>query len=65
MTSDEIAIKIFNSRPFHAGTGAEMIQEYARNLAVAAYEQGYEDGRRGIQPNPSIGLSEMDPDNYN
>ena len=35
------------------------------NVAEAAYLRGFEDSQEGRQPNPSVGLSEIETDNYN
>jgi len=65
MTATEIAIQIYNQRTLRADIGEKLIKEYAMNVAEAAYLRGFNDSHEGRQPNPSVGLSEIEPDNYN
>lgn len=65
MTADEIAIKIYNMSELRLDVGEKWIKEYAMNVAQEAYIRGYEHGYKGLIPDPSVELSEMDADNYN
>lgn len=74
MKADEIAIKIYNMSELRLDLGEKWIKEYAMNVAKEAYIRGYEHGHnirgyengyKGLIPDPSVELSEIDPDNYN
>lgn len=66
MKADEIAIKIYNMSELRLDVGEKWIKEYAMNVAQEAYLRGYEDRHEQRQlPNALVGLSEMEPDNYN
>jgi len=65
MKADEIGIKIYNMSELRLDVAEKWIKEYAMNVAKEAYIRGYEGGYKGIIPDPSVELSEMDADNYN
>jgi hypothetical protein len=65
MKANEIVIKIYNQRTLRADIGEQLIREYAMNVAHQAYLRGYDDRHEGRLPNPEVGLSEIDTDNYN
>ena len=65
MKADEIAIKIYNMSELRLDVAEKWIKEYAMNVAKEAYMRGYEDGYKGMIPDPSVELSEIDTDNYN